>query len=976
MNRKVIAALLVFAGAVVFAAATFIANDQPYGYIAPPALNTSQVLKGNTVAYTPWFEPSTFQGDLLALPVASNGVVNVLSPLWQSATVLDGQNFDFGRRIVTTDGNGTAIPFRFANLTAGQQGAVVSETLLNFIRGDRTQEGIAYRTRSSVLGAIIHSAPVYVQKAVDGYPDGGYLSYAVTQAARSPRVYVGANDGMLHAFNADTGAEVFAYVPSMVIDKLRALATAPYRPTYYVDGALTTGDVYFGGAWHTVLVGGLGAGGKGYYALDITDANAANEAAAAAKILWEFHAGSAGAGNLGFSYSRPSIVKLNNGQWAAVVANGYLSGTGAASLLFLDIRTGVVIRELTVPDLASNGLSSPTLIDTTGDRTPDVAYAGDLNGNLWKFDISAGSTAAWSSQLLFQTDNSSGVRQPISTAPDVGFHPEGGYLVYVATGRLFDEADGNDTTQQAVYGIWDNDWTSGLPIAIGSLLTQQLIGTIYGNAGTGEEVRTVTAYVPDWSTHRGWRTPLEIASPTAADQGERVIQDIHLSDGRVQIASVNPTVAGGANWYLQLDGRTGGAPSKTILDLNGDFAFNVYDNADGDGDGAINDTPVDRVVGEFQSSGLMSRAVVGRLATGDTALINHLAAINPLNDLPPEPGLAGGHFDVDTSHLIYPFDTGLPECDEFGLPVPCTPKDSITTDGHVHQWDDDHNLTTIDYFDMLDPGKLFEINDATGFGIAATDQPFVLTIANSELSPGGLLTINGIETPVVEYQARLNRYLTGTLLPGEAFPVYTFGSPGKAIGKGLGLGVELQQLLSLTLGFDVNAILDGGLLPTKTGCVKGNVPGAKGEYRNGALMIQALDASDVEGGYVLDVAADEYRATSNSIHASLGYATAGLLWESTVFWHWDGPCYGDDANWVPLYEACVVLGIVTCVRDEAEEKIDDKKDGGGGGVDEPPPLPPEPPPAPSDPGFSVTNTTIGGNNDVGPLFWRELIPED
>ena len=109
---------------------------------------------------------------------------------------------------------------------------------------------------------------------------------------------------------------------------------------------------------------------------------------------------------------------------------------------------------------------------------------------------------------------------------------------------------------------------------------------------------------------------------------------------------------------------------------------------------------------------------------------------------------------------------------------------------------------------------------------------------------------------------------------------------------------------------------------------------------------------------------------------SLGYATDGMLWESTVFWHWDGPCYGDDDNWVPLYEACVVLGIVTCVKDEEKDEDDEEDGGGGGGVGEPPPPPPEPPPAPSDPGVSVTNTTIGGNNDGGPLFWRELIPED
>ena len=204
MNKKVTTTLLVLACGVIFAAASFISDDQPYGYISPRALNTSHVSRGGTVTYMPWFDNGTFQGDLIALPVGSDGVVNELSPLWHGAAVLDGQHFETGRHIVTTDGAGTAIPFRFDDLTADQQAAVMSADVVNFIRGDRAQEGAAFRTRPSVLGAIIHSAPAYVQNAVSGYIGGGYSSYAAAQEGRDPRVYVGANDGMLHAFDADT----------------------------------------------------------------------------------------------------------------------------------------------------------------------------------------------------------------------------------------------------------------------------------------------------------------------------------------------------------------------------------------------------------------------------------------------------------------------------------------------------------------------------------------------------------------------------------------------------------------------------------------------------------------------------------------------------------------------------------------------------------------------------------------------------
>jgi hypothetical protein len=962
MNRKFTAALLVFTGGAILAAGIFIADYQPYGYIAPPALNSTKIFRGDTVAYTPWFERTNFKGDLIALPVASNGVVNVLSPIWHAATELDAQDYDTGRRIVTTDGAGTGIPFRWDELTAAQQTALSSDRLVDYVRGDRSLEGSGLRTRASVLGAIIHSGPVYVRKAISGYVGGGYLSYAAAQGARAPRIYVGANDGMLHSFDADTGEEVFAYIPSMIIPRLGRLTLDPYRPTYFVDGTLTSGDVYFDGAWRTVLVGGLGAGGKGLYALDVTDADAATEVDAAAKVLWEFTPASAGGANLGYTYSRPSIVRLNTGQWAAVVGNGYLSSSGTASLLFLDIETGTVITEITVPDASGNGLSSPTLIDTTGDRTPDLAYAGDLNGNLWKFHIGSASAASWKRELLFQTDNSSGTRQAITTAPEVGHHPEDGYMVYIATGRLFSTSDGDDKTQQAAYGIWDNDWVGGNPaVDIGDLLTQQIIGTSY--PGTGERVRTATDNEPDWNTHRGWWTPLEIAGAVPVDQGERTVQDIALSDGRVQISTVNPSVATGDNWYLQLDGLTGGAPPKTIIDLNGDFKLNVADNADGDGDTSINDKPEDRVVGQFQSFGLASRAVFGSLSGKSTsaALINHLASINPNDlDVPTDPGLLGGHFDLDTSHLIYDFGEG-------------------DTDGHVHEWDDKWDSTTIDFLDLPDAGKLFNINDRSGKGIGDGTQPFILTISNTEYSPGGVLEINGPTISVTDYQALFNRYLNDELADGEEFRVLQFDAPGQSQQADEFASKGGKHLHDLKLSFDAYAILNGDLIPTKTGCVRDNEPGAKGEYRNGALMIQALDATGlIDGKFVYDEDTDEWVSSHSSLNATHGYATSGLLWEATVFWHWDGDCYGED-SWEPEYETCIVLGLGNCYDDEEAESGGGMKGGmgmGGMGSEPPPSEIPPGPPVSLDPGHSVTNTTIGGNNDLGPLFWRELIPED
>jgi len=935
----------------VLAAAIFFANNQPWGYVAPPTLSGYNFKDGDVIAYAPWFELDSFRGDLLALPVDTNGKVALLTPDWHASQVLDGQHYSTGRRVVATDGLGNAIPFRFLDLTPAQQVQIGSEAILNYIRGDRSNESAAgMRERSGVLGDIIHSGPAYVGKPSRGYAYDDYLGFANSNAARAGRIYVGANDGMLHAFDASDGSEVFAYVPSMVIGNLKKLTEHNYSHQYFVDGFLTAEDAQFDAGWRSVLVGGLGAGGKGYYGLDITNAAAASEIEAADKILWEFHSTSVGATNLGYSYSRPSIVRVTEGQWSAVVGNGYLSPTGVASLFVLDIETGGVIKEMPVLDADANGLSSPTLVDVDGDGIVDAAYAGDLNGNVWKFDLGPSGPASWGvaygGQPLFQT----AAGQAITTAPEVGRHPDGGLMIYIGTGQLLSLADGADKTKQAVYGLWDN----GAPIS--SALIQQQLKSVQHISGI--TTRVATDLRPDWSVHGGWMTPTEIVGATSLDQGERVIQDIQLRDGRVMFMSVNPTIGTGDNWFMQLNAMTGGAPSKTIIDLSGDLKLDVADNVDGNADGEVSDVREDRVVGQYQDFGLASRPVMGLVDSSSVAaLINHLAAVPPVtNSDPDDPGLLGGHFDLDTSSQIYGFDNG-------------------ETDGHTHEWDDKYDLTTINYLKLPDgDGKpLYELKNAS-FGVAPSDT-FILTIANTELSPGGVLEINGTSITVSDYHALLNRYLTGNLRPAEIFPPFKVTPPNAAE-----TAAGVKQLTSLKLSFDAYAILSGDLMPSKTGCVRGNNAGQLGEYRNGALMIQAVDASDISSGFVFDEALQQYVAGSTAIHSSHGYATAGLFWESTVFWHWDGPCY-HDPDWAALYESCIVNGGGECLASSEDAKDKGKKKKKKKAKKGEPPTEEDPPggtlpTAGGDPGHSVTTTTIGGGNDTGRLFWKELIPEE
>jgi len=935
------ATMLSLAGGAVLAAAFFTANNQPWGYVAPPALSGTIFKRGDVVAFTPWFEEGSFRGDLLALPVARTGKVNTLAPLWSAASTLDAQHYMTGRNIVTTDGLGGGIPFQFAELTAAQQLQVGSEDILNFVRGDRSNESDSgMRIRTGVLGDIIHSGPVYVGKPIAGYNFGNYLGFANANAGRAGRIYVGANDGMLHAFAASDGSEVFAYVPSMVMGNLPKLAVQPYKHQYFVDGVLTVEDAEFGGSWHSVLVGGLGAGGKGYYGLDVTSPGASSEIVAADKILWEFHSASAGATNLGYSYSRPSIVRLDNGQWGAVVGNGYLSQNGEASLYVINIQTGAVIKEMVVMGGAANGMSSPTVVDTDADGIVDAAYAGDLNGNLWKFNLGPSGSwgVAFGGQPLFKTATG----QPITTSPEVGRHPDGGLMVYIGTGQLFSPTDGADKTKQAVYGLWDD----GAPIS-SALVQQQLIGTFHAS---GESVRTATNNRPNWSVHGGWMTPVEVAGAGVLDQGERIIQDLLLRNGRISYMSVNPTIGTGDNWYVQLDALTGGAPDKTIIDIDKNLVLNVADNADGNGDGTVDDARADRVVGQYQNFGLASRPVVGTLgASSDAALINHLAAVppNPVFDA-DDPGLLGGHFDLDTSSQIYPFSGG-------------------TTDGHIHEWDDKFDATTIDYMNMKggNGNPLYEISHPGG-GIHPT-AIFIVTVANTELSPGGVLEINGKSLNVADYRAIQDRYLSDTLLPGEVFPRYKMTPPIPAEEM-----AGIEKLESLKVSFDAFAILSGDIIPTQTNCVRGNFPGELGEYRNGALLIQALNGSYAGGAFAFNAATQQYETNQAAIHGSLGYATDGLLWESTVFWHWDDGCYGEP-EWATLYESCIVEGGGECLSgsDDQKKKGKKKKKGGDDPVD-----PSFPPPVGEDPGHNVTTSTIAGSNDAGRLFWKELVPEE
>ncbi|MDX1654704.1 MAG: PilC/PilY family type IV pilus protein, partial [Candidatus Competibacteraceae bacterium] len=480
---RIIAALAVVLFLVpAFGADPFVPGPQPTGWMARPTLTDADLSSGSERYFRGTYRMSSWNGDIQAHPVGADGVVQAtdFSHSWSAASLLDAQHYDTDRKIVTLNG-ATGVPFRWASLAADQRSALGSEAILNYVRGDRSNEapnGARWRVRRGVLGDIIHSTLYYWRH------QGGV-----------ERLYVGANDGMLHVLDAQTGQEVFAYVPSMLLPNLDLLTENPYEHTAFVDGPLTMARVNLAGGTRTILVGALGAGGRGLFALDVTDPSPASEAAAAGKILWEITA-SGDFANLGYSYGTPRIARLNNGAAAVIVGNGYLNqGSGRSTLLVVDLATGARIAEIdTLSGNSSSpaGLSTPTLVDSDGNGTADYAYAGDIDGKLWKFDLT-GFTAT----RLYTTSPA----QAITVAPVVRSHPQGGYMVAFATGRILTDADLTDGSIHYVYGIWD-----GAPSANSTLLIQTLSETSFA----GERMRTVTADLPQWEHggHRGWQVAL------------------------------------------------------------------------------------------------------------------------------------------------------------------------------------------------------------------------------------------------------------------------------------------------------------------------------------------------------------------------------------------------------------------------------------------------------------------------------------
>jgi len=497
-------------------------------------------------------------------------------------------------------------------------GTAGGQNRLDYLRGDTTYEDVLFRVRAGKLGDLVNSSPALASNENFGYKndlEGAsnlYSTYVASKSSRTPVVYVGGNDGMLHGFDAGydkttndktttAGNEVLAYVSNLVFPNLGRLTDPAYGHRYYVDGTPTVADAFVPlgarcpsgpSCWRTILVGGLNHGGKGYYALDVSDPSAYSEANAGKIALWEFSDP-----KLGYSYSQAAIVRMANGDWAAVFGNGYNNTDGQAYLFIVKLSDGTLLVP-PIPTKAGslatpNGLATPMPVDVDGDGKVDYIYAGDLLGNLWKFNVRSANKNSW--DVAFKSGANpvplftAGSGKPITSRPDVGLHPSGnGYLVYFGTGKLLEGSDRNSTGTQTFYGIWDQDTgtssgkpQSGPPVLSANLLEQTIVDRT--DVITGNRYRITSDNAIVWwngsTGYQGWYMNL-------TDSGERVIAAPVFRGNRVIFVTMAPggdsCEGSGTGWLMVLDAYDGGrvAGSAFDVDQNGVFG-DAGDQVDG-----------------------------------------------------------------------------------------------------------------------------------------------------------------------------------------------------------------------------------------------------------------------------------------------------------------------------------------------------------------------------------------------------------
>lgn len=592
-----------------------VASDEP--------MPAKGVTNENFFYYTE-FETKNWSGDLKAFSFNSGtGSFTGSDPFWSAAQKLGARDPD--KRVVLSTLGETVFPFRETNIPLTLKNELVSDAdfpasltsaaLISHVRG-KSPEGLRKRPISKVagesfenrLGDMVHSEPLIHRDIL----------------------YVGANDGMLHAFDADTGEEVFAFIPSFTYPNLWYPTRMDYADhhRYFVDGPITLQSVTHEGKTREILVGGLGKGGKGYYAIQVKTAsgwkiekNSSESELVSNLETWEFPPPLTRnfEMDMGFSFSKTAIVRSNvpGHPWIVVFGNGYNSLSGEAVLFILDAFTGKEIRRIRTGIAEDNGLSSPALVDTGNDAKADLVYAGDLRGNLWKFDISSENPENWeiffddnsTPKPLFTSTGKEGLPQAITGKPAIARHCSGtGYMVLWGTGKYLGLSDLADFNVQTFYGVWDY---GGKNSNLGSFDRTNNTGSHYAldkkspgetlflvrqtieaasfsmeNALYGEVGENVSLSVASHTSHpQAWTwkekgESLENGSTVGwffdfPEKGERMVEDALVQGSAVigisfvPACAAAPCAAGDESWINVLDLCTGSRLPGTFFDING-----------------------------------------------------------------------------------------------------------------------------------------------------------------------------------------------------------------------------------------------------------------------------------------------------------------------------------------------------------------------------------------------------------------------
>ncbi|WP_024647398.1 pilus assembly protein [Pseudomonas syringae] len=557
------------------------------------ASSNSSSLASGTLFFQTLYDPTDWHGTVNAFKLdASTGATGALA--WSSDTTILASSTPPPTYESWNTLSSAVIALNFTALSPAQQTAFTA-TLPNGVNGSQMiawakgTANAALRTRTRVLGDLINTNLLVTspsEKTSTDYGTGtSYSDYLTIKANNmSSSLLVNANDGFFNVITPGTGKRTYGYMPSTALNSLATIAASNYGAgvhKFTADGQIAVFDTQngSGATWRTVAASGLGAGGKAFFAIRLFEGTTNNVGA-----LWEVKAPDTSNtnnkfNNLGYTYSRPEAARMNDGTGIVVVGNGYGSFTGRASLFVLNASTGALIAEIPTPAIGSetdNGLSSVKL-RVNSQNVVQAAYAGDLKGRMWKFDLSSNAASGWkvafSGSPLFTAPRGAG--QPITVQPYILDHPLNGKLIYFGTGKFLETADKQTTALQDFYAIWDADGGVG-GIVEGNLQAQQIVSS---TTGSGATYFTSTSNKVDWTSQKGWYLPLSTGAPYV---GERIIFPAQTIRGRIAfttaaVNSTDPCESTGTGRLLELEPITGSMLTYRFLDTNGDGDITTSD---------------------------------------------------------------------------------------------------------------------------------------------------------------------------------------------------------------------------------------------------------------------------------------------------------------------------------------------------------------------------------------------------------------